>query len=366
MNLILDNIIFSIQRAGGISVVWYELLKRILDDQDFNYRILEEPNQNLFRQKLIIPESRFLINPLSKYPVSIQRYLNPNKLNVPGIFHSSYYRSVRNSSMINVTTVHDFTYEYYRKGLPKLVHQIQKSKAIKNSKRIICVSHNTKSDLLKFYPEINEKQLKVIYNGVDNIYRPLTKKDDTQLKQLVPFSSREFVLYVGDRKGIYKNFIVAVNACKIANIPLVIVGGGLLTDEENILLKDTIGKNKFKLFLGIDNDQLNLLYNHALCLLYPSLYEGFGIPIIEAQKAGCPVISTDYSSIPEVAGDGAFLLKKVNKFVIADILKQLILNSPMVARLRDNGLKNSQRFSWEICYQETKKVYKEVYEEYLK
>lgn len=364
MQIILDNIIFSLQKAGGISVVWKELLDRLLIDPEMKLNFIDLPCSNIFRNEISIPKSLIIKDTYSKHPLTIQRYLNP-KIQGEGIFHSSYYRTTSSKGIVNITTVHDFTYEYYRKGLPKLIHQTQKGQAIKNSKRIICVSQNTKKDLLTLYPKIAESQVKVIYNGVDDRYHPIQNRDETLLNQLVPFSSEEFVVYVGDRKSLYKNFNLAVNACQLSNQPLVMVGGGILTTKETQLLQQTLGINKFIHLGGISNEQLNLIYNHACCLLYPSLYEGFGIPILEAQRAGCPIISTNCSSIPEVAGKGAILVDKVTETEIAEILNRLKRDSAIVSKLKDEGFKNSQSFSWDQCYQQTKQLYKEVYEEYF-
>jgi len=364
MKLYLDNIIFSLQKAGGISVVWYELLKRVLNDSDYDARFLENVNENIFRAKINIPKELILKNPLSKFPLKIQRYLNPNYVDAKGIFHSSYYRIINNPRIVNVTTVHDFTYEYYRRGLPKWVHSYQKAEAIKRANKIICVSENTKNDVLKFIPNVQSSKIHVIYNGVDDTYRVISNPDKN-LKDLIPFSKNEFSLFIGDRKSGYKNFEVATRACKKIKTPLVIVGGGFLTKVEASFLVNELGVNNFIHLKGIENNQLNILYNNAFCLLYPSLYEGFGIPILEAQKAGCPVIAVNKSSIPEVIGPVSTLIENPTVENIVEMMLQLKNYSNFTTRQIEIGLVNSSRFSWDKCYQETKQVYKQLYEEYF-
>jgi mannosyltransferase len=365
MDLIFDNIIFSLQGAGGISVVWVELLSRVIKDPDINPNFIEIDNHNVIRNKIEISEILLAENPLEKYPLFIQRYLNPNKIKGKGIFHSSYYRTVTNPNFINVTTVHDFTYEYFRTGLPKFIHAKQKRNAIHNSKKTICISESTKSDLLKFYPKYPESKISVIYNGVNEEYSPLKNKNQSQLNKLVPFDSLGYILYVGDRTTPYKNFNMVVESAKNLKLPLVLAGGGNYTKNEKQILDSKLGSNSFILVSGISNADLNILYNHAFCLAYPSLYEGFGIPIIEAQRAGCPVICSDSSSLPEVAGNGAHLVSDINIDRLMERINQLKHTSGERDQLINLGLKNAERFSWDKCYQQTKQVYKEVYEEYF-
>lgn len=364
MRIILDNIIFSLQKAGGISVVWYELIKRSLADKDLDVCFLEEPNENIFSQLLRIPPGKQMKNPLANFPLTVQRYLNPNRLKNKGIFHSSYYRTSRSAHLLNVTTVHDFTYEYYRKGLAKAVHSWQKGSAIRNAHRIICVSENTKKDLLQFYPETESQKIKVIYNGVDEAYRVLSSDKMSLLTELVPFNPKEYAVFVGDRRSNHKNFKVAAEACKATNTPLVLIGGGKITKNENAFFQQ-IDFLKYRHLSGIKNKQLNVIYNYAICLVYPSSYEGFGIPVIEAQKAGCPVISSNNSSISEIAGESALLIEKITTENFADKINLLKSNSAIVEQLVKDGLHNSSRFSWEKCYQQTKGLYQELYDEYF-
>jgi glycosyltransferase involved in cell wall biosynthesis len=240
MNVIFDNIIFTLQKYGGISVVWHELLKRILLDSDFTPSFIDFPNQNILRHQLDIPMDNILKNNLSKYPLNIQRYINPKITPVKGIFHSSYFRTVNDNNIINITTVHDFIYEYFSNGLIKRIHHHQKGSAIKHSKKIICISQNTKDDLLKFYPQINEEQVKVIYNGVSEDYYPLLQIENHSINKIIPFQSKEYILYVGGRRSNYKNFRMLVESCQIVKIPLVIVGGGELSKYEGSMLESKI------------------------------------------------------------------------------------------------------------------------------
>ena len=363
MNIVFDNIIFSLQKAGGISVVWYELLKRVLNDQDINSKFLNEESSNIFYNKLDIPDERVTKYPFGFLPTPIQRYLNPNISEGGGIFHSSYYRIADNQNYINVTTVHDFTYEYYRSGLSKFIHSRQKARAIKKANCIICVSENTKYDLLKFYPETEDKMIRVIHNGVDESYHIITDEKKVDINKIIPFSRGEYALFVGDRKSNHKNFSLAVESCIKTGTPLVMVGGGNINSDEREMLAN-LGKSNYIQIDGISNQKLNLLYNYALCLIYPSSYEGFGIPVIEAQKAGCPVVASDKSSIGEVIGP-VVTLDGLTVGSIAEMIKQYKVNSNFVNKQVELGLKNSKRFSWDKCYQETKKVYSELYQKHF-
>ena len=354
MKIYLDNIIFSLQKSGGISVYWHELLKRILKDDDFDPFFLDYKNQNLFRKPLSI-ESYNVLNKL-KFPIKLIRYFNPFWLNPPTIFHSSYYRYFSSRKTTNICTVHDFTYEYFRRGLPKLIHKIQKGNAIKNADFIICISNNTKKDLFKFYPKINKKNVHVVYNGVSSEYKPI-KNSLLELRKLIPFSTKKYILYVGDRLSPYKNFKLVVESSKLSNIPVVLVGGGLLNLSEKSYLNKLLGSRNYCHLNNIENIKLNILYNNALCLLYPSAYEGFGIPLIEAQNAGCPIIANNSSSIPEIAGKGAILINDLTKENISDTLNSLKKKSIFTSKLVQYGFENSKRFSWDECYLNTKNIY---------
>lgn len=360
MNIDIDNIVFSLQKGGGISVVWQQHLKRLLNDTEFKSRIIEYDGAtaNFFRQQLSINNK--LIDPCSNDLLTLKRFLNLKSQNKEKhLFHSSYYRTQKGKNVINITTVHDFTYEYFMKGMSKTIHSWQKNAAITNAQGIICISESTKRDLQLFLPKIDPKKIRVIYNGVDEAYRQL--KQEEVLTIAPPFEDFSYALYVGDRKSLYKNFDMAVTTCKLANMRLLIIGGGKLTEKEENDLNSTLGKSNFKSLLHVSEEHLNYYYNKAYCLLYPSFYEGFGMPVVEAQKAGCPVIATNSSSIPEVIGNQYFAITNPTPEKLVDKMKELALHSSLRTETVERGLIKAQQFDWDKTYKETTEFYKELY-----
>jgi mannosyltransferase len=358
MKIIFDNIIFSLQKGGGISVYWSEMLSRVKDDKR-GFSVFESKNDNIFRLGLNLKHTDHEF-----FPVKILRYLPFTKwLPAKSIFHSSYYRISLQKNVANITTVHDFTYEYFKSGLPRVVHSWQKSFAIKNSAGIICVSENTRNDLLSFYPDVDQALIKVIYNGVSEDFH-INPNASNLLERFFPdLINKRYLLFIGDRSA-YKNFNVVVNVLKkLTNYYLVIVGGGRFSQKELDFIEE--GNVRIKHFQGIDNVKLNTLYNKAFCLVYPSSYEGFGIPVLEAMRAGCPVISARLSSIPEVAGEAGLLIDSVSADEIMKKIIQLESNT-----FRDNiirkGFVQSAKFSWDKCFNETFSFYKEIYDKKFK
>ncbi|MFV0391972.1 MAG: glycosyltransferase family 4 protein [Paludibacteraceae bacterium] len=340
MNIVYDNIIFDLQRSGGISVYWSEIISRISSDGAFNPIFIEkkQSKSNYSREKISLP-SRSIIN---ENNLLINRILPiKERLKEEYLFHSSYYRfPIQRKNNAIVTTIHDFIPERFGKGIKKVLLTKQKYLSIKNADGIICVSENTKKDMLALYPEFRNKTIDVIHNGASTDFSPLVGNTEDEILRNLP---NPFCIFIGKRNK-YKNFDFVVNyLAEEKELHLAIVGGGNLSVYEKELL-DTKLNNRFSYFNHISNTDLNVLYNQAEFLFYPSDYEGFGIPIIEAQKSGCPFVAQKTSSINELVSDKNLLLNKLSNEDV-NIVRQYIQNKRSV--IIEKGIKDSEKFSWE-------------------
>jgi mannosyltransferase len=330
----IDGVVFSLQSNGGISVLFRELISRLPRDI---YRLgLYSANKKILSSNEVLLNSRCM-----------ERYRDVCLSKEYSLFHSSYYRIPKKPRCKVVTTVHDFVYEKYFSGFKRSVHAFQKKRAVDHSDIVICVSESTKNDLLQIYGSKYEEKVVVIHNGVSNDYF-FTNRDIN--------NGADQVLFVGSRAG-YKNFTSSVIAIsELTDIKFLLVGGGALKSNElNFLKKHLPGRFKHVEYLS--NADLNKEYNRSLALLYPSSYEGFGIPVLEAMKAGCPVIASNSSSIPEVAGDAAILMERSSAEEIKFSLNRL-LDSDFRSELVRRGLLQAKHFSWDNTYNETIDVYK--------
>ena len=217
---------------------------------------------------------------------------------------------------------------------------------------IICISENTRRDLLRLY-EIDPEKVSVVYHGSS-----LNPPAERPVRNVEPF-----FLYVGERAG-YKNFFGLVEAfaqsqlCKTHQ--LVCFGGGpLRANEYKRIEQFGVPRNRVLSVTG-DDAKLASYYATAEAFVYPSIYEGFGIPVLEAMQCDCPVLCSNSSSIPEVAGDAAMYFDARDIQQMAVALQKMVQSPEERLLLISKGKERVKQFSWDICAQQTYSVYEKA------
>ncbi len=271
-----------------------------------------------------------------------------------------------------IITVHDLTPLVFRNDFPVGIKgafkwQIQK-KILKNSDLIITDSESSKKDIAKIVG-YETSGIKVIYLAAAKHFRQITeeKKKEVVRKFSLP---DKFALYVGDVTP-NKNLPRLIEAINNTNYSLVIVGQAFKNtqyDADNLWNKDLkkaqelASKNNKVISLGfVDDEDLVAIYNVATVLVMPSLYEGFGLPILEAMQSGCPVITSKLGSLAEVAGDGACYVDPLSTDSIKAGLSGVIEDEKFRENLIKQGFENVKKFSWEKTAKETYDAYVEIF-----
>lgn len=272
-----------------------------------------------------------------------------------------------------IVTVHDLTPFVFPKEFPsgikgKIKWQIQKF-ALKKADKIITDSFSSKKDIVK-YCSIQEEKIEVIYLAAGEEFKKVQSSEFRAQSLRKKYGLPEkFALYVGDATW-NKNLPRLIKAIQKINVPLVMVGKALADnnfDKSNPWNKDIsevqklIDNDKNILILGfVPQEDLIMLYNISAVFVMPSLYEGFGLPILEAMSCGCPVVTTKEGSIKEIAGDAAFFIDAYTIDNIVLGIKKVFEDKSIQNMLSDKGLAQAKKFSWQKTAKETAQVYKTV------
>ena len=231
----------------------------------------------------------------------------------------------------------------------------EKAAAVARADHIICISKNTQRDLVELLAVPMEKT-SVVYLGSSALK---VNREGT-----LPRNDRPFLLYVGVRGG-YKNFkrlvaAFASSALLKRDFDLVCFGGGALSGEERRHAKELgISEGRLRHVSGGD-DVMAQLYATAAAFVYPSVYEGFGIPPLEAMSVGCPVICSNSSSLPEVVGDAAELFDPLDEEQLRNAMERVVTSEGLRQELIARGRRRCAAFSWEGCAQETLSIYRKL------
>lgn len=364
MKIAYDYQIFSIQRYGGISRYFFELANHLTGSDDGMIECLI--NSPLYVNKYLRFSNHHLkINGISAPTIpkterirsSINRRLSQLAFKRwhPDIFHETYYspKSVSPPGSRIVVTVYDMIHELYPEFFPLSDRTKEYKKiAVERADHIICISDNTRNDLVRILG-VSRNKISVVHLGFELAHNKVAK---------LPEQKRPFLLYVGSRNG-YKNFKGLLYAYASRSelrdkYDLVIFGGGSLKQHEVEMIQSLHLPFEQIRQLSGDDGVLEGLYKQAAMFVYPSLYEGFGIPPLEAMSFSCPVACSNTSSMPEVVGDAAIQFDPSDTESIADALVNLSSDLALQRSLIDCGRLRVGSFSWHQCAMQTLDVYK--------
>ncbi len=363
MKILYDHQMFSYQKFGGITKYFVELIKNITPENQVNLALLFSDNhylnenRNLFKIANLLPQREFrgratmkkhlanVNNMYSQYCISANNF---------DLFHPTFYNDYYLGKIKKpyIITVHDLIeFKYKDTFFKDSINRPPMEKVIKNANRIISISENTKKDLLNTF-DINPDKIDVIYHGYN--------KKNSRAKSTNYFG--KYILYVGDR-GSYKNFILFIEAVsgllqKEKDIKVVCVGKPFNSEELDLLLRLKVADQLFA--LNVDEEKLNDLYAQALVFVYPSLYEGFGMPILEAFSNDCPLCVSNTSCFPEIAGNAASYFDPTDAGSILKAIERVIFNEEYAQQLRRAGKKRLTDFSWKKTAEMTLKSYEKT------
>lgn len=295
-------------------------------------------------------------------------------LHVTSLFESEAFVSIPPISGKIIVTMYDLiplifrNYYLDRTPIEWQTHYIESLDMVKKyTDGIFAISECTKIDSMKLldYPE---EKIEVVYGGISDFFY-IVDDDDLLHKTKNKYGIQEkFILYTAAEDP-RKNYDIVIKAFDILQneyndrCQLVLVGRASSEWKERMInLCVSLGIKKGSLvFTGyIDDAELNLLYNAASLFIFPSLYEGFGLPILEAMSCGTPVISANNSSLPEVCGDAAIMVDATDSKELAQKINKVLSSPALQAELREKGFENIKRFSWAKAAEKTLSFYKRI------
>ena len=370
MKIAIDSRSATLHAGTGIGTYTKNLVLNLIKNKKYDYNIIWTGDSTCIKNissktKTYITSGRYNTFFEKVYIPSILSNNNVSLYHIPqnGIGFPF------NSSIDTIVTIHDLIPyimpETVGKGyLEKFLKEMPK--IISSAKGILTVSNYSKKDIMRFFPNFPEDKIIVTPLAANNNYKPLSKnyckkylKDNFKIED-------DFILYLGgfsSRKNV-KNLILSYKKIKkdLKNNCKLLLGGSI--KDEGMLLKELVNNEDLYndvIFPGyIDDSILPIFYNACEIFIYPSLYEGFVLPPLEAMKCKCAVITSNITSIPEVTGDSCILIDpKDNDSISSSILK--ILNSPSLkSELEEKAFKRSFKFSWENTAKSTINAYEYI------
>lgn len=366
MRILFDHQTFSLQNFGGISRYYTELIREINQTPGNQACLSAIVSNNVHLREAGIKVNAFFPGWNFQRKTSLIYRINQLygtaqlRAKAYDVFHATYYDPYFLPHLDRrpfVVTFMDMIHEKFVQQFPGLddggLITEQKRVLAQRAARIIAISESTKRDVVELL-DVDPAKIDVIYLG--SSLRAMPVQPDTGPKPA------PYLLFVGRRER-YKNFEGLLRAVhpllRQHKLNLVCAGGDPFTPEERALI-DEVDANDWVEQRPIDDKSLQTLYQRAVAFVFPSLYEGFGIPILEAFACGCPCIVSNSSSLPEVAGDAALYIDPAMPDSIAEAVNQLINNAQLRQTLINRGREQLSRFSWQRTVTETLNVYQSV------
>lgn len=370
----------AVNESAGIARYTYEIatgLQKVIKPSDelfYYFNFLRGKHKKELVKKITQDKIKHKIIPL---PGALKELIYPSNISFTNLFlgdcdivHATEFLSFDVGLKVpQVLTVHDLTMAKFpsHKGQKQAQrHTNMLRKACQHADAIISISQATKNDIVEYF-HIAPKKIQTIPLGCSKIFKKiLDKRKISQYLKKFQISD-PYILFVGTiepRKNV-ENIIKAfeeISKNEIGSDYTLVLAGKIGWNSEKILKtynKSEI-KDRIKFIHGATDEDLLYLYNGATLFCFPSIYEGFGLPVLEAQKCGVPVVTSDVSSLPEVAGNAALYVDPGNYKDIADKINTVIQNEKIMKQMQWESLKQANEFSWDKCVKQTLEVYKRV------
>lgn len=349
--------IWSLQSEGGISR-YFQMLIKGLSQKGISGQILTMSNSNSRLKELDVENLQFRRLKKSRNSFGEISKILTNEIG-GSVYHPTYYSKdlvkIRAAKTKVVLTVFDMISELFPEKKPRFRKFIdEKRVSVNAADHILSISEQTKKDLINIY-EVPEDKITVTYLGSNLHLLPKV--------ECVATTEKEFILYVGKRGG-YKNFSNFVNAYSRSrtlrnNFQIIAVGGGNFSSTELSLFLE-LGITERVVHVNVSDEELAMLYREAACLVYPSLYEGFGLPLVEAMSLNCLVVASSCGSIPEICKDAAEYFNPSDIESIEHALTGALGDPQRASQKRKNGLLIAKSLTWDKTTLDTIGVYKRL------
>jgi glycosyltransferase involved in cell wall biosynthesis len=362
MRIAYDHQAFVLQTYGGITR-YFSRLAQNLSNIGEEVQVFAPLHRNQYLNEL--PNKVVLGRYLTRYPYRTARFFDwYNRFGArtgitkwhPNLIHETYFSHIPTiaKGIPSVITVFDMIHELFPQNFPANDQtSSRKMSAVARADHVLCISECTKRDLIEIFGT-NEEKVSVVSLGFDRFKCP------DQHGNIQPIT-RPFILYVGQRGG-YKNFCRLLNAFSLSSslqsdFAIVTFGGGDFSHDELAQI-DALGlSDQQVIHVSGGDDVLGALYVGASAFVYPSIYEGFGIPPLEAMAHDCPVVSSNRSSMPEVLGEAVEYFDPLNEDSIRHAIERVVYSDEYCHSLRKAGRTRINQFSWDKCAKETLKIY---------